>query len=139
MSLFPALCSPSLRPHALNLLASHLVPKQNRTPEGLCSRAGVVPHPSLSEAHTGQVAGGSDSPVGSTTPSGLGGVSPQPPAPSHEWVVSLLNPLCVLQTHNTEIAPFVGKNREQTQVLILSLTFSEAHPCLTAGRDLSLG
>ena len=43
---------------------------------------------------------------------GLGGVfhlPPSPHPPSHECVVPLLNPLCVPQTHNTEIAPFVQK------------------------------
>ena len=35
--------------------------------------------------------------------------SPNPQPPSHECVVPLLNPLCVPQTHNIEIAPFVRK------------------------------
>lgn len=38
---FSSLCKPSQRPRALSLLASHLVPKQNRTQEGLYSGVGV--------------------------------------------------------------------------------------------------
>lgn len=81
MSLFSSLCSASRRPRALNLLASHLVPKQNRTQPGLCRGAGVEPHPSRIEAQAGRVSGRSEDPVGSVSSGGLGGVFKQPPAP----------------------------------------------------------
>lgn len=139
MSLFSSLCKPSQRPRALNLLASHLVRNKTGPKRGLYSGAGVELRFLTGEAHPGQIARGSDNPAEGVEIGALlwgwevSSTCPQPPTPQATSVWStLLNPLCVPQTHNTRNSSLLfRKNGEQTQVLILCLMFS-------AERDLSL-